>query len=85
MIPDNKLTFKDYTDYICKKVSKKLGGMKILGRLFIKQLFYFVPIFVEQFYILDEAALNRLQVLQNREMQLILGCGLYVSVKGNAS
>lgn len=88
-IVDRQLKFKEHIDYICKKISKKLGILyrcssfiSLKTRLTIYNSIV-LPHFIYSASIISMATqgeLNRLQVLQNRGMRTILQCNRYAHV-----
>lgn len=89
IVVDRKLKFKDHTDYICKKISKKLGFLyrvrKFLSTWTCVLIFNTIikPHFVycsSVLYLLNEECMERLQKLQNRSMRCILKCNKYTRI-----
>jgi len=80
---DGRLDFKANVDYMCKKVSKKVGVLSRLARFITlgARISIYKSVIAPHFdycatllYLCDEASFDRLQKLQNRAMRAILMC-----------
>ena len=80
---DNRLTFKANVDYVCKKVSKKVGVLSRLAKFITldARINIYKSIIAPHFdycatilYLCDETSFIRMQRLQNRAMRSILMC-----------
>ncbi len=90
IIIDNELKFEKHIDYLCKKISKKIGFLARVGRclsLQTRKIIYntiVLPHFTYGSTILfmaNKTDLQRLQRLQNRGMRTILKCDFLTSTK----
>lgn len=89
VIIDNRLNFNEHVDYVCKKISKKLGFFyrcatylspwtrKIVYNTLILPHFNYASTVL---YLTSKANMERLQLLQNRAMRIILQCNRYTSI-----
>ena len=91
VIIDSSLSFKRHIDYICKKISKKIGVLRRVSwylSITSRKLVYnsiILPHFTycsTILYMANQTDLNRLQKLQNRAMRVILKCSIYTSISG---
>lgn len=89
IVIDNKLNFKDNTDFICKKVAKKIGFLsRIQNKLnFSHKVLIYKSIIAPHFdfcatilFLSKKSEMDRMQKLQNRAMRTILKCNKYTSV-----
>lgn len=89
VIIDKNLNFKDNINYVCKKVSKKLGVLnrcsnylssstkcKIYNAIVLPHFIYANTIL----YMANKNEMQRLQKLQNRGMRTILKCNKYTRI-----
>lgn len=90
IVIDNKLNFKDNSDFICKKVAKKIGFLsRIQNKLnFSHKVLIYKSIISPHFdfcatilFLSNQSEMDRMQKLQNRAMRTILKCNKYTSVK----
>lgn len=89
VIIDNNLKFGEHVDYVCKKVSKKLGFFYRCGKYlspWARRTVY-NTIIMPHFnyastilYLVNKSDIARLQLLQNRAMRIILRCNRYTSI-----
>lgn len=86
---DYKLSFKNHVDYICKKIGKRLGVMyRIKNSLtqYARYMLYnaiILPMFYccgTILYLSNNCEIDRLQIMQNRGMRMILNCNMYTRV-----
>lgn len=89
IIIDNKLTFNDHINYICKKISKKLGfayrvskhltlnTRKTIYNTIIKPHFEYCSSIL---YMCNDTNISKLQLLQNRCMRFILKYNRYANI-----
>lgn len=86
---DNKLNFKPHIDYVCKKISKKLGVLARVGKhltIWSRKVIYNTIVFPHFIYcgtilhLANQESLNRLQKLQNRAMRIVLKMDKYTSI-----
>lgn len=89
IIIDSKLTFNDHINYICNKISKKLGfayrvskhltlyTRKTIYNTIIKPHFEYCSSIL---YMCNDTSISKLQLLQNRCMRFILKCNRYTSI-----
>lgn len=89
VIIDKNLKFHDHVDFICKKVSQKLGVLRRVSEclsLYARRLIYnsiVLPHFTfcsSILYLANAGDKERLRLLQNRAMRIILGCDRYSRV-----
>lgn len=88
VILDSELKFEEHVNYICKKISKKLGVLyrcssyltlwtrKTVFDSIVLPHFNFASTIL---YLCNKSEKKRLQVLQNRAMRIILQCDWYTS------
>lgn len=90
VIIDPELKFNQHVDYVCKKISKKLGVLRRCSgylSLWSRKLVYntiVLPHFNYMssiLYLANKTDKRRLQLLQNRGMRAILKCSRYTSVR----
>ena len=83
------IKFNDHADYLCKKISKKVGFLSRIGKFissYTLKLIYnsiLLPHFTycsTILYICNEGTMSRLQKLQNRGMHIILKCNRYTKI-----
>lgn len=83
VIIDEGLSFKPNVDYLCKKVSKKVGVLSRLARYITMgaRISIYKSVIAPHFdfcatllYLCDESSFERMQKLQNRAMRAILMC-----------
>lgn len=83
VIIDDGLSFKPNVDYVCKKVSKKVGVLSRLARYITMgaRISIYKSVITPHFdfcatllYLSDESSFERMQKLQNRAMRAILMC-----------
>ena len=89
VIIDNKLIFKDHIDYLCKKISKKIGVLRKVRQnitmncavrvynVVLKPHFLYCGSLL---FLCHQYQKNKLQVLQNKAMRIILKCDRYIPV-----
>lgn len=89
IIVDDKLSFGEHIEYICKKVSKKLGVLSRCSHFLSKWAretiynciilphFHFASTIL---YLARKGDIDRLQLLQNRAMRIILKCSRYTAI-----
>lgn len=89
VIVDDQLKFNEHIDYLCKKISKKLGFLRRCSNFLThwSKLTVFNTIVLPHFsyastvlYLANKTEIERLQVLQNRAMRIILKCSIYTSI-----
>ena len=89
VIMDHELKFKDHCDYICKKISKKIGVMgrlnKVLTTYAMKVVYNTIVLphynyCATLLYLFNDTDIHRLQVLQNKGMRIVLKCNKYTRV-----
>lgn len=90
VIIDSKLNFNEHCDYVCKKIAKKLA---FLGRIRSKvskacAINIYNTIILPHFnycstilFLCNQQQLQRLQILQNRGMRIILKCGIRTHIR----
>lgn len=90
-IIDKEMKFKDHIDYICKKISKKIGFFKRIRNkislitsinvynTIIKPHFEFGSTII--YTCCNESQIERLQILQNKAMRTILKCSKYANIQ----
>ncbi|KAK9871505.1 hypothetical protein WA026_012876 [Henosepilachna vigintioctopunctata] len=87
---DSRLELKEHINYVCRKISKKIGFLSRCSRFlsqWTKQTVYntiILPHFnyaSTVLYLANKSDVNRLQILQNRAMRIILGCDRYTSIQ----
>lgn len=87
---DNKLKFDLHANYICKKISKKIGffsrirnkvsydcAVILYNTLILPHYNYCSSVL----FMCDNVKINRLQVLQNKAMRIILKCDRYTHIQ----
>lgn len=86
---DRELKFSEHINYICKKISKKLGVLNRCGQYLTEQSkkTVFNTIILPHFhfastvlYLANDNEIKRLQILQNRGMRIILKCDKYTRI-----
>lgn len=90
VIVDCNLNFNSHVDYICKKISKKIGILKrvswylsinarktVYNSIILPHFNYCSTIL----YMANKTNLERLQRLQNRAMRVILKCSIYTRIE----
>lgn len=87
---DRKLSFNDHLDYVCKKISRRLGLLTRLSNsvsLFARLTVFnttILPYFhycATVMYMLNKGDIDKLQKLQNRCMRTILKCSKYTPIR----
>lgn len=90
IIIDEKLRFKDHCDYMLKKIGKKTGFLNRIGNYIsaYTRCIIYKSIIAPHFeycatLLIDmgETQLNKLQVIQNRAMRVILQCNRYTKIE----
>jgi hypothetical protein len=83
VILDSKLNFNEHFDFVLKKMAKKISFFWRISKKLDQQhrIMVYMTVIAPHIeycstilYILNEEKINKLQVLQNRAMRVILGC-----------
>lgn len=87
---DNKLTFKENINYLCKKVAKKISFLARLAKnlTLIAKINVYKTVIAPHFeycasilFLSNEELFLKMQKLQNKAMRIILKCNKYTSVE----
>lgn len=86
---DYKMNLHDHIDYICKKIAKKIGFLARISKNlnFMDRITVYKSIIAPHFeycasvlYTCTQGDIEKLQLLQNRAMRIILRCNRWTSI-----
>lgn len=90
VVLDEQLNFIEHVNYICKKISKKLGVLrKVRKNISISTAVNVYNVLIKShfdycsslLYMCSQSHKDRLQLLQNKAMRIILKCSRYTSIE----
>lgn len=90
IIIDDKLDFKKNLDYVIKKMSKKINFLARINnqlppitrtKIYTSIVASHIEFCSSILFLSNETDFNKLQLLQNRGMRILLGCNKYTSIK----
>lgn len=90
IIIDDKLDFKKNLEYVIKKMSKKINFLARISnqlpqitrtKIYTSIVASHIEFCSSILFLSNETELNKIQLLQNRGMRILLGCNKYTSIK----